>query len=316
MGLRASTRCRYQTIPRVHRDHGPERRSKYVRAPPPPPLPLTTLKRLTSSLVTVADPQEYFCLGTQLFSLELMKLFILYLARTSAGTLDEKITVRTMRGYIAHTISAAYRCTGKKQLDNEERKQVYVYIDSLVRDGELSNKMRVKPVSTRNDLDLLIDAVFSDAFSLGVQSIRVVLNLALYMNLFVDVCGRGSDLAWGGPSVAEKDNHCLCWNHCHFFVVNVDDGDRVIAANIDIKYQKGMRNRDLQKTVSLRLLPANMAMHDSLRLIVTLALVDGVFGSGVTWSSILSIDPGELPFNSNPKTVLPIRFLLTALKKI
>lgn len=198
-----------------------------------------------------------------------------------------------MRGYIANTMSAAYRCTGKKQLDSEEKNQVYVYIQALERDGELSNKVRLKHVATNNDLDLLIDAIFSDAYNLKVLSIRVVLNMALYVNLYVDSCSRGSDLAWGGPKIAEQENHCLCWNHCHFYVVNVDDGESVIAANIDLKYQKGQRYKDVQKTVTLRLLPATLAMHDSLRLLVTLALVDGVFGPGATWSSLLAIDPGE-----------------------
>jgi hypothetical protein len=218
--------------------------------------------------------------------------------------LDDRITGKTMRGYISHTICAAYRCTGKRQLEREEREQVYVYIAALERDGELSNKVRPKHVATKNDLDLLVGAAFSDAYSIRVQSIRIVLNMALYMNLFVDVCGRGSDLAWGGPMISEQENHCLCWNHCHFYVVNVDDDDRVIAANIDIKYQKGQRQKDLQKTVTLRLLPANMAMSDSLRLLVTLALVDGVFGAGVSWSSILAIDPGEL--QSRLELVTPI----------
>jgi hypothetical protein len=153
-----------------------------------------------------------------------------------------------MRSYVGHTISAAYRCTGKRQLDLDDRQQVYVYIKSLQSDGELSNKVRGKHVVTMNDLDLLIDTAFSDAYNLGVQSIRIVLNIALYMNLFVDVCGRGSDLAWGGPLVAEQENHSLCWGHCHFFVVNVNDGDdRSLAANIDIKYQKGQQREDVQR---------------------------------------------------------------------
>jgi hypothetical protein len=73
-------------------------------------------------------------------------------------------------------------------------------------------------------------------------------------------------------------------------------GDRVIAANIDFKYQKGQRHKDMQKTITLRLLPATLAMHDSLRLLVTLALVDGVFGPNATWMSFLAIDPGEFQF--------------------
>ncbi|TVY14354.1 hypothetical protein LARI1_G007977 [Lachnellula arida] len=242
--------------------------------------------------ITETDPKKYFSLGSRLLTIEIIKLFMLFLARTSTGMIDDRITSKTMQGYISHTIGAAYRCTGVKQFTREEVKQVYTYIRNLEQDGELSNKARFKHVATNNDLDLLIEAAFSDEFSLNVQSIRSVLNIALYMNLFVDSCGRGSDLAYGGASIAEQENHCLCWDHCRFYVVNVDDGDRVIAANIEIKFQKGQRSKDVQKIVTLRLLPSNMAMHDSLRLLVTLALVDGVFGPGATWASLIAVDPG------------------------
>jgi hypothetical protein len=67
------------------------------------------------------DPKEYFSLGAHHFSLELIKLFILFLARTSSGILDERITTKTMRGYVSHTIAAAYRCTRKGQLNPKEK---------------------------------------------------------------------------------------------------------------------------------------------------------------------------------------------------
>ena len=124
---------------------------------------------------------------------------------------------------------------------------MFVYIKVLERDQEISNKVWSKPVTLANDLDLLIDAVFSNAYHLKVRSIRGPLNLVLYLNLLADFCGRGSDLAWGGPHVAKEESHCLCWDHCRFYVVNVDDGDRVI----DLKYQKGQRDQDVQKTVTL-----------------------------------------------------------------
>ncbi|KAK4995415.1 hypothetical protein LTR66_004759 [Elasticomyces elasticus] len=111
----------------------------------------------------------------------------------------EWITSTTARGYIAYTLSAAYRFSRKKQLPIEDVLQVYAYIKTLERDGELSNKVRVKPVATKNDLDILIDTVFSDVFALKLTSVRLILNLALYMNLFVDSCSRGSDL----PTEAE-----------------------------------------------------------------------------------------------------------------
>jgi hypothetical protein len=34
-----------------------------------------------------------------------------------------------------------------------------------------------------------------------------------------------------------------------------------------------------------------MAMQDSLRLHVTLTVVDGVFGGGLTWADLLALDP-------------------------
>ena len=244
----------------------------------------------------MTDPKTYFAPGACHFSLELVKLFTLYLARTSTGKLEERVTATTVRHYISQTLAAAYRCTGRRQLGPEDLEQVFIYIKVLERDRELSNKVRSKPVALANDLDLLIEAAFSDAYHLKVRSIRGPLNLALYLNLLVDCCGRGSDLARGGPRIAKEESHCLCWDHCHFYVVNVDDGDRVIAANIDLKYQKGQRHQDVQKTVTLRLLPSALAMQDSLRLLVVLALVDGVFGPGVTWASLLAIDPGEAPF--------------------
>ena len=55
----------------------------------------------------------YFSPGARHFSrsLELIKLYILYLARASTGRVEERITVTTMRHYISHTLAAAYRCT-------------------------------------------------------------------------------------------------------------------------------------------------------------------------------------------------------------
>jgi hypothetical protein len=45
------------------------------------------------------DPKIYFSQGARHFSLELIKLYILYPARTSTGRLEERITATTMRRY-------------------------------------------------------------------------------------------------------------------------------------------------------------------------------------------------------------------------
>lgn len=51
---------------------------------------------------------------------------------------------------------------------------------------------------------------------LGTAGVRPVLNLALYVNLFVNTCGRDSDLAW---------------DYCDFYVaVCPNDGDILLPA--------------------------------------------------------------------------------------
>jgi hypothetical protein len=194
---------------------------------------------------------------------------------------------------MAHTLAVLFRSSGEKQLENMVLSQVLLYIKVLESEGELSKKIRARPVATKKDLDIILGIVFSDAYSLRVRNIRRILNPAVYINLFVNACGRGSDLAWGGSNVAKEDNHCLRWDHCRFYTAQVGDGDRVICANIDIKYQKGQRDKDLKKAITLRLLPAAIATQDSLRLLITLALVDGVFGPGITWDDLLAVEPGE-----------------------
>jgi hypothetical protein len=108
--------------------------------------------------VTLTDPKIYFAPGACHFSLELVKLFTLYLARTSTGMLEERVTATTVRHYISQTLAAAYRCTGRRQLGPKDLEQVFIYIKVLERDRELSSKVRGKPVALANDLDLLIEA--------------------------------------------------------------------------------------------------------------------------------------------------------------
>ncbi|CZS92504.1 uncharacterized protein RAG0_03112 [Rhynchosporium agropyri] len=251
--------------------------------------------------VHVKDPERYFDVDAQHLSLGLVKLFTIYLARTSAGRLDDRIISSTVRGYISHTLCAIYRSSGgRKQLDAVDMSQVHAYINQLQCEGELSSRIRVKPVATKNDLDILIAIISSDAYAFRLTGVRPILILALYINLYVDACGRGSDPAWGGPTVVEQPNHCLCWDHCEFYVVCLGDGDRVITANITLEYQKGQRASGEKMIVTLRLLPTAMAMQDSLRLLLTLAIIDGVFGVRVTWADLLAVDPAGFQHNATP----------------
>jgi hypothetical protein len=57
---------------------------------------------------------------------------------------------------------------------------------------------------------------------------------------------------------------------------------------------KGKWHKSTINTIQVHLLLATMVMHDSLRLLLTLPLVDEVFGPNITWESLLSVDPGKL----------------------
>ena len=56
--------------------------------------------------VTLTDSKIYFAPGACHFSLELVKLFTLYLARTSTGRLEERVTATTVKHYISQTLAA------------------------------------------------------------------------------------------------------------------------------------------------------------------------------------------------------------------
>jgi hypothetical protein len=83
----------------------------------------------------MTDFEKYFCPSAQLLSLELLKIFALFLVRTSSGMLDEKISAVTMLHYIANTISAVYRSTGTKQFDRDVGNR-YLLISDLLRRRE------------------------------------------------------------------------------------------------------------------------------------------------------------------------------------
>ena len=58
------------------------------------------------------------------------------------------------------------------------------------------------------------------------------------------------------------------------------------------KLEKSQRNQVTSKTIPLRLLPLELAAEDSLRLLIVLALIDGVFENHETWDSLIQVKPG------------------------
>ena len=122
---------------------------------------------------------------------------------------------------------------------------------------------------------------------------RDVLNLALFMALYIDCASRGADIAWSSRS-AETTECCVVWEDVDWFAFTVPDGGIGLRAKITIKWQKGMRLRsDLYKIIPLHFLGPELAAQDSLFLLFVLALIDNLFGENIrSWNDIQALRPG------------------------
>ncbi|KAI9684790.1 MAG: hypothetical protein M1829_000165 [Trizodia sp. TS-e1964] len=169
------------------------------------------IRRSKDTRILEKTPEAYFVKGVKLMTVEIIQSHILYLAVGSTRVFDDNITLNTAWLYISNTFTAAYHATGGiRQIGKEELPDVYHYINHLASIGGLSTRTRYKPVAIAQDVVVLIEELFSNAYAFTRKGVRPILTLALYINLFIDTCARGSDLALGGHSISKQTNECLC----------------------------------------------------------------------------------------------------------
>lgn len=94
-------------------------------------------------------------------------------------------------------------------------------------------------------------------------------------------------------SAKTANDKFLSWECLDFLTFPGADGNGVdIGLNATFKWLKAKRHDPKEyKTVPIHLLPPNMTFQDSCRLLVLIALMDGLFEDFQTWEELMSCRP-------------------------
>ncbi|EUC39123.1 hypothetical protein COCCADRAFT_81378 [Bipolaris zeicola 26-R-13] len=233
----------------------------------------------------------YFTPGADIPDTTILKEYARYLARSRVGRISDKLSVNSMQHYMGMIISIMQRsCHHPSQEMTPMRTEIRNFIRSdLVQQEGISTKMHVKTVAHTEDVTRVLSNLYNPQYLITFSSMRTVLNLTLYILLMVDICGRGCDIA----RHPQRESHmCLRWEDIDFFSFQSENDDSMdIRAQITVKWSKGQSLNDSEyRIIPLAgLLPTSHAMQDTLRMLLTLALLDGVFDGVQTWEDLCSM---------------------------
>jgi hypothetical protein len=177
-------------------------------------------------------------------------------------------------------------------MDELLSRELHEWIDaSLVPRGLLSTATPLKQVAMPADLTLLRNTLFQTDYLSTFADCRSPLQFALFLSMVVDCSGRAGELI--APSNKKTyNNKRLKWSQIAFFAFPTPAGVTV-RANItfgDLKHKTFNPNK--YKVIPLRLLPLSLAGEDSLRMLLVIGLIDGVFENLTSWDDIQKLRPG------------------------
>ena len=225
--------------------------------------------------------QTFFTPGNAVnLTFPVFKEYARYLSRSRLGQLSEKPTVMTIRYYTSMIMEIVER----KSLSRlyHIRKEVHDFVGNELAEQEgLQRLMHPKAVAFSADVTFILSKMYEPQFLATFSNMRTVLNLTLYINLIIDLCGRGGEIA---RHPLKEKHMCLHWEDIEFYTFRNKDQDELdIRMNIKVRWSKNHTLDDWKyKTIPFpRLLPNSMALEDSLRLILNLALMDEVFEDGI-----------------------------------
>jgi len=192
------------------------------------------------------------------------------------------ITRRTAEHH-AGTVLGALQYTNKK-IEKEIRDQLYIWVRyDLTQELGLNKNLGIsKPTAHRADVAVVLRALFSPLGLRQVLCMRTVLNLAIFINLMVDTCGRIHEI-----TATERYKECyLRWKDLKVYAFKIN-GAVSLRATLKVSNLKGKKDRpDEYKTIPLSLLPSSLCFEDSLRLLLYAALADGHITGVSNWSEL------------------------------
>jgi hypothetical protein len=97
------------------------------------------------------------------------------------------------------------------------------------------------------------------------------------------------------PVISATTEYPFCWKHVAFYAFPLGDDGVELSAVLTFCYMKGMQLKESDfKRVPISLLSTRHAVDDTMRLLLVLALMDGVLDDGVnTWGDLMNLRPGE-----------------------
>jgi hypothetical protein len=244
-------------------------------------------------LCTELDAVQFFEKSGKVITLKIARQFFEYLATSRVGIIVSPITgqkhlhVNTLLGYLYLLVSAAKRC--QNPIDRDVVDRTHDWIRYKLDEKKLINRhSEFKHVSMPGDVTTLLHTIFSVKYMATLRNTREVLNLSLVVNMLVDCAGRVGELVRG------KNKKFLKWKRVSFYAFQDDIMSPVkLRAKIlyaDIKDGENDPNRT--KSIPFRLLPLELAAEDTLRQLLTVALIDGVFENISTWEDFQALRPG------------------------
>jgi hypothetical protein len=245
--------------------------------------------------------QQYFEPRGPVPDTKMIRQFLFYLADSSrlGRGLNGMITRRTAESHATSFFGAVSYCN--KKLEKEIRDQVFLWVRyDLTEELKLNKALGIsKPVAHRADLTLVLQMLFSPLGLRQVMSMRVLLNLTIFLNLMVDTCGRIHEIV----STERYPELYLRWKDLQVYVFN-QNGRHSLGGILHVGNLKGMKDDPTHfKEIPLSLLPSSLCLEDSLRLLLIAALIDGHIKGARTWAdlerimSLCSSESGQLlPF--------------------
>ena len=222
-------------------------------------------------------------------SFPIFKEYARYLCRSRQGQLSDRLSVKTVQYYMAMCIGIIERRSKRRLLEIRHEVSNFI-ISDLARQEGLRRQMWTKGVAFTHDVTFILDKLYEPQYLASFRNMRVVLNLTLYINLVIDLCGRGGEIA---RHPLKREHMCLRWEDIELYAFSNSGASELdIRMNIKVRWAKNQTmNESEYKVVPFpRLLPASRALEDSLRLILNLALMDGVFDDGIsTWEDLYQI---------------------------
>lgn len=180
---------------------------------------------------------------------------------------------------------------------------LWLYTDLKAR-GLIHDNRKPKVTPLLTDISFLLRSFFQVKFLVpSLTSTRAALNVALTLGLMLDCNICVSELVDTSESVRvesrptlmkQNERKVFSWKRVELFAFRDENEQGPVRLQARLTFNKlknstGITKGTRQKIIPLRLLPLDLATEDTLRWLIILGLIDGVFLSVCKWADLESV---------------------------